>query len=50
MVLPRRQSNLETDVFFCVWRGRQVFCEFPAEWSFEIVIGEDILKQGFGYD
>ena len=37
-------------MFFCVWRGRQVFCEFPLEWSFEIVIGEDILKQGFGYD
>ena len=48
-VLPRRQSNYETDVF-CVWRGRQVFCEFPLEWSFEIVIGEDVLKQGFGYN
>ena len=26
-------------MFFCVWRCRQVFCEFPLEWSFEIVIG-----------
>ena len=48
VVSPWRQSNYETDVF-CVWRGRQVFCEFPQEWSFEIVIGEDILKQGFEY-
>ena len=49
MVLPWRQSNEETDDFFlCVWRGKQVFCELPLEWSFEIVIGEDILEQGFG--
>ena len=42
-------SDTETDVF-SVWRGRQIFCEFPLEWNFEIVIGEDILKQGFGYN
>ena len=37
-------------VFFVSDEADRYFVSSPLEWSFEIVIGEDILKQGFGDD
>ena len=36
-------------IFFCVWRGRWIFCEFPPTWNgvWDFIEG-DILEQGLG--
>ena len=42
-ISPERQINEDTDVY-CVWQGRQLFCEFPPGvglWGF---VEEDVRK------
>ena len=34
--------------FFVSDKADRYFVSSPLEWGFEVVIGEDILKQGFG--
>ena len=42
-ISPERQINEETDVY-CVWQGRRLFCEFPLEWDFEVLLRKMFRK------